>query len=68
MFDGFAPAYTLEQWVHYSPHPTGGRSSGIDTVTYMFKEGTYSFGARLHQLFKCCEQLSDLLPFALLWV
>ena len=24
MFDGFAPPYTLEQWVNYSPHPTGG--------------------------------------------
>jgi len=23
MFDGFAPPYTLEQWVNYSPHPTG---------------------------------------------
>ena len=23
MFDGFAPPYTLVQWMNYSPHPTG---------------------------------------------
>jgi len=26
MFDGFAPPYTHELWVNYSPHPTGGQS------------------------------------------
>ena len=25
MFDGFALPYTLEQWVNYSPYPTGGQ-------------------------------------------
>ena len=23
MLDGFAPPYTLEQWVNYNPHSTG---------------------------------------------
>ena len=33
MFDGFAPPYTLGQWVNYSPQPTGEKTHTNKTTT-----------------------------------
>ena len=32
MFDGFTLTYTLEQWVNYSPHPTGGGDQVLEIL------------------------------------
>ena len=32
MFDGFATPYTLEQWVKFSPNPTGGQAPLIMSI------------------------------------
>ena len=51
MFDGFAPPYTLGQWVNFCPHPTGGKNAFVEDLTAAFKDDSMvRTGVRLEAL------------------
>ena len=64
MFDGFAPSYNLEQWVNYSPHPTGGgtllmQNINIKTSLIQYKkirrfvsQNTHNLGKKKSNIYK----------------
>ena len=47
MFDGFAPTYTLEQWVNYNSHPTGGLRRTVSLILSAFPGENLFLGCEL---------------------